>query len=429
LARPAKGLVSILCRNDSPPLAAILGSLAAGHAVALLDPGAPEAVLRRLQANFSPDFLIFPADTDTAAFEGSRSQRDGLNIVAREADDRAAPHPEVSLLLSTSGTTGSSKFVRLSGANLTSNADQISRALQIAEGDIAAAHLPIHYSYGLSVVTSHLRSGAAVHLTSDSITDPALWRALRRSGATHLPGVPFHYGFVARANFATLLPPTLRTLTQAGGALAPRLQMRIHEAAEACGSRFFVMYGQTEAGPRMTTLSHERLLEKIGSVGPALEGGSLEVVDDEGLPLEQGAIGHVVYEGPNVMLGYAESRDELAAGDVMGGRLETGDLGRLDEDGYLFLTGRTKRFAKIHGLRIALDEVEARFGEAGDVAAIDGGDKVLLFTPDPGRVASLVAAVAGDYHLMTADFRVRAVPAIPRKPSGKIDYAAIKNQQ
>lgn len=419
------GLVFLACRNEPALLAALLGSLAAGHAVALLDADAPLETLARLTAEFRPDFVISPSELDP--WRGFRrvSNDLGLFVGAGESGDAPDINPDLAILLSTSGTTGSSKFVRLSSRNVDENAAQIIAALGITRADIGAAHLPLHYSYGLSVITSHLREGAGVHLLEGSITTPEFWDAIRRSGATHFPGVPFHYDFLARADLAKMLPPSLRTFTQAGGALAPRLQRRMHEKLSEVGGSLFVMYGQTEAAPRMTTLPADRLLEKLGSVGKALAAGRLVIVDDDGQPLPTGQVGRVVYEGPNVMMGYAVKRSDLALGDEMMGRLNTGDLGRLDEDGYLTITGRANRFAKLYGLRVGLDEVETRFGGAGEVAAVDGGDKILLFTTRPDQVSSLVADVAAEYKLMSANFVVRRVDEMPRKANGKVDYQSL----
>jgi acyl-CoA synthetase (AMP-forming)/AMP-acid ligase II len=195
---------------------------------------------------------------------------------------------------------------------------------------------------------------------------------------------------------------------------------------DAVGGRFFVMYGQTEAAPRMATLPHGRLPEKLGAVGPALAGGAFTILTELGTPAPVGEVGRVIYQGPNVMLGYAESRRDLALGDVMGGRLETGDIGRLDPDGYLTLTGRAKRFAKLYGLRLNLEEVEARFGVVGEAAAVERGDKIILFTETPQQIAPLISDVAAEYKIQSANFSLRAVAALPRKSSGKIDYVALE---
>ena len=426
LVAPAPSLVFLLCQNGPDSLAALYGAIAAGHAVALLDAGVSESGLVALAAAFQPDFIISPRPF---ALEGFAARRPGTGptvLTSVHAAPRSPLADGLSVLLSTSGTTGSQKFVRLAARNLVANADQIASALRMTADDVGVAHLPFHYSYGLSVVTSHLRIGAALHLWDDSVTIPEFWESVGRSGGTQFPGVPFHYNFLARGDLSKVVPVSMRTFTQAGGALAPRLQSRMHEMTSALGAAFYVMYGQTEASPRMATLPPERLQEKLGSVGPALPGGRFSIVGEDGAPAPPGSAGLVVYEGPNVMLGYAERRTDLALGDVMGGRLETGDLGSLDAEGYLTLTGRAKRFAKLHGLRLSLEEVEARFRDAAEVAAIERGDKILLFTASPESVSALVPTVAAEYKVMSSNFGVRPVPDLPRKASGKVDYGALE---
>jgi acyl-CoA synthetase (AMP-forming)/AMP-acid ligase II len=424
LATPKPALVFLVGKTEPRALVALLAAMAAGQPVALLDPATHESALKRLVEAYAPEMLV-GAPEIAALGEGSLWDDDRLSVRFAAEPNGGPIAPELAVLLSTSGTTGSPKFVRLSAANVLANADQIIAALDVKAGDVAVAHLPLHYSYGLSVLTSHLRAGAAAHLWADSVTIPEFWAAVRQSGGTHFPGVPYHYNFLGRGDFTKVLPPALRTFTQAGGALDVRIQQRMLDQLKAVGGRFYVMYGQTEAAPRMTTLPHDRLGEKLGSVGVALAGGELSILDEDDRPLEPGQSGQVVYRGPNVMLGYAEARSHLARGDEMGGRLATGDLGRLDEEGFLFLTGRLKRFAKLFGLRISLDEVEARFRAAADVAAVDRKDKIVLFTPAPEAISALISEVSGEYNLPASSFSVRTVEEIPRKSSGKIDYASL----
>ena len=425
LVSPTAKAVFLLGRNDPPSLAALLGVISAGHAVALLDETVSPAVIAALARAYCPDAVIAPANTAAGLgfTDGWRADDVcGMTLLLAPTRSGAPIGGDLAILLSTSGTTGSAKFVRLSMRNVIANADQIAASLSITPRDVGIAHLPLHYSYGLSVVTSHLRVGAAVHLWPETTTVPEFWQAVARSGGTHFPGVPFHYGFLARGDIAKIAPASVRTFTQAGGALDPRLQARMHRMLDGVGGRFIVMYGQTEAAPRMTALAHEDLPAKLGSVGLAMPGGRITVIGDGDALLRPGEVGRIVFEGPNVMMGYAECRADLALGDVVHGRLDTGDIGRLDEDGFLFLTGRAKRFAKVFGLRLGLDEIEARFAEVAEVAATDAGDKVLLHTTDGAAVSGLVASVAAEYKLPSSVFSVRVMSELPRKSNGKTDY-------
>ncbi len=262
---------------------------------------------------------------------------------------------------------------------------------------------------------------------NDSITSPSFWSKIANVGGSHFPGVPFHYAALARLG-ASLIPDSVKVFTQAGGALDPRIQAKMHDWATQRDGRFFVMYGQTEASPRMTTLQHADFSRKAGSVGVALAGGRLSIVDDKGAPAPADAIGTVVYEGPNVMLGYAMSRADLGKGDEMKGRLESGDLGRLDAEGFLYLTGRTKRFAKIAGYRLGLDEIEQELFAVCSVACIDLGEKIAVVHEQESETAlkARVRELAANYKVPSSSFSLLKTAQIPRGASGKINYAQLK---
>ena len=144
-------------------------------------------------------------------------------------------------------------------------------ALAIDERSVGIAHLPLHYSYGLSVVTSHLVAGGRLCLINNSITSPSFWSKIENVGGSHFPGVPFHYVALARLG-AGLVPDSVKTFTQAGGALDLRVQTKIRDWATQRGGQFFVMYGQTEAAPRMATLQHADHARK-GGLGGRRAGG------------------------------------------------------------------------------------------------------------------------------------------------------------
>lgn len=436
IASERKRLVFLFCGNTCETLIGLLAAAAAGHAVALIDPSLAVDKLGALIEAYRPELVLAAPEIGetprnlAGASSGWRSYESRAGVVEWTATGAGAPSvdiPALQLLLSTSGTTGSQKYVRLSRDAIVANAGQIAEALAIDEHSIGIAHLPLHYSYGLSVVTSHLAAGGRVYLVNDSITSPSFWSKIANVGGSHFPGVPFHYAALARLG-ASLVPDSVRVFTQAGGALDPRIQAKIHDWASLRGGRFFVMYGQTEASPRMTTLQHADFSRKAGSVGVALAGGRLSILDDKGAPAPVDAIGRVVYEGPNVMLGYAMSRADLDKGDEMNGRLETGDVGRLDAEGFLYLTGRTKRFAKIAGYRLGLDEIEQELFAVCSVACIDLGEKIAVVHEQESETAlrARVRELAANYKVPSSSFSLLKTAQIPRGASGKINYAQLK---
>lgn len=434
LEAPEKQLVFLLAHNRADVLAALLAAAAAGHAVALIDPNLAADRIENLLTCYRPDVVIglneveWMRGTAHSSANWQTSQVSRLTFAHRK--DRGASlqiAPELLLLLLTSGTTGSSKFVRLSGNAVAANARQIASSLSLDDESVAIAHLPLHYSYGLSVVTSHLAAGGRIAMLDDSVTSPTFWSKVDACGGTHFPGVPFHYTVLARLGF-NVVPSSIDTFTQAGGHLDTRIQKSILEKAAERNARSFVMYGQTEAAPRMTTLPHDKLHGKLGSVGIAMPGGKVSVVDLDGNTLPADATGAIVYEGPNVMMGYAEGRDDLSAGDTSHGRLETGDLGWLDSEGYLFLSGRAARFAKIAGLRLSLDDIEKAIAHLGPAACIDRGERIIVGFENvvPNGAKEEIKAIAQACKIPSTSFALRAWPGIPRKSNGKIDYAKVR---
>jgi acyl-CoA synthetase (AMP-forming)/AMP-acid ligase II len=436
IASEHKRLVFLLCGLNSETIIGLLAAAAAGHATALIDPALAEHLMTGLIESYQPELILGARgaieklpDLGKAPAGAAQSRAGAIEWIARESG-RSFPSidPALQLLLSTSGTTGSQKYVRLSRDAVVANARQIAQALAIDEASVGVAHLPLHYSYGLSVVTSHLMSGGRLCPINDSITSSSFWSKIGNVGGSHFPGVPFHYVALARLG-PSLVPDSVKTFTQAGGALDLRVQTKIREWAAQRGGQFFVMYGQTEASPRMATLQHADHSRKPGSVGVALAGGRFSIVDEKGAPLPAETVGTVVYEGPNVMLGYAMSRADLGKGDETNGRLETGDLGRLDAEGFLYITGRTKRFAKIAGYRLGLDEIEKELFAVCPVACLDLGEKIAV-AHEQEQDAALKARVrelADAYKVPSSSFALRKIAQIPRAASGKIDYARLKD--
>jgi acyl-coenzyme A synthetase/AMP-(fatty) acid ligase len=408
---------------DVPGVLSYLAALVANRPVALLDPAQDREVLDGLIARFRPAAVLGIHDVDPApGYSGEW---------VREDADGVVPHEDLAVLLPTSGSTGNPKFVRLSRAAIEANAEAIAEVLGIDENEIAPTTLPLHYSYGMSVLNSHLARGATVLLEGSGVVGRGFWDAVTQYGATSLAGVPYHYEMLRRLRFDPSKYPTLRTLTQAGGKLRPELITEFHDKMTAVGGRMFVMYGQTEAAPRMATLPSERLPEKLGSVGPALPGGTFTIRAEDGTEItEPGVTGEVVYRGPNVMMGYAESEAELALGDVVGGELVTGDLGHLDEDGFLFITGRIKRIGKIFGNRVSLDDLEQIVKAHGAAVAVPAGDKVVVWLDQADSDTCKAAAklLSETLHLHVTGFDVRPSDGFPLLPSGKIDYRSLEAQ-
>jgi acyl-CoA synthetase (AMP-forming)/AMP-acid ligase II len=408
-------------------VAAYVGLLRAGHAVQLAPPDLDEVLCHRLIAAYRPDIVWPAACAPQDAYAAKDAGLFGQIAVARSAHDGPPPHEDLGVLLPTSGSLGSPKYVRLTYGNVQANAESIVEYLGIGPDERALMSLPFSYSYGLSLVNTHLLAGASIAITSRPIVMGGTWDFFRTQGCTSIAGVPPTYHALARTGFLNRDLPSLRTMTQAGGKLAASQVVRFHEYAAQRGVRFFVMYGQTEASARISYVPWDRLPEKAGSIGIAIPRGRLSVDGDAGGPDSRGEL---VYSGPNVMYGYATSRDCLAKGDELGGVLRTGDMGYVDEEGFFFVTGRLRRFMKVFGVRMNLDELErALEEECGTSVACVGRDNQLAIVVESGdrKVSEHVRTLALQrYHLQPSLFRIEALAALPQNSSGKKDYGALE---
>ncbi|HXV31895.1 MAG TPA: AMP-binding protein, partial [Sinorhizobium sp.] len=289
--------------------------------------------------------------------------------------------------------------------------------------------LPLHYSYGLSVLNAHLAVGASLYLPGRSILDAGFLDGLTESGSTNLSGVPYSYELLEKVGFRERVFPQLRFMTVAGGRLAPETVRLYDEHLTARDARLFVMYGQTEATARMAYMPPDRLRGREVQIGIAIPGGSLTIEDEEGR-LVSGVDhpGELVYRGPNVMMGYAGSRDDLARGAELA-ELRTGDLAVRDADGFFRIVGRTKRISKIAGLRIGHDSLEAALERHGITAAVVGNDTEIhaFYVGDRASedIRRLLVAASG---LTLLQVRASRIDALPRLASGKVDYQALRDR-
>ena len=398
----APRLVLLEAANDVESVVTLLAALAGGHPVILTAPGG------------TGGGLVEAWDPDVVAR--------GAELESRREASAHELHPDLALLLSTSGSTGSPKLVRLSADNLVVNAEQIVDALGLRADDVAGTTLPLQYCYGLSVLLSHLSVGAGVLLTDLSVVDACFWEAFREVGGSTLAGVPHTFDLLEAAGFASMDLPRLRLLTQAGGRMDPAAVRRWVSLGEERGFDLLVMYGQTEATARMATLPTHLAADNPSSIGVAVRGGRFSLAPVDGAPV---GVGELVFEGGNVMMGYASAPADLARGPEVAA-LRTGDLARFTADGLVEIVGRRSRFAKVCGLRIDLDRVESDFTAGGRTAYVmDGGDRLLVaVTGTRGSevdVAAVRREVCARYAVPRAAVVVTAVAEAPRTASGKLD--------
>ena len=423
---PQKAFGFIFAFNNAESLVAYLAAVHAGHAVAMLNPELDPVLRARLISLFQPDFIIEPKPHD--AMNGYReveSPYTSQALLRSTTPHRHPVHPDLALLLSTSGSTGSPKLARLSFHNLEFNARQVIRALRLTDQDRTMITAPIFNALAQSAIHSLLLCGASFAITRARVVTSEFWDTARRAECNSIGGTPFFYQTLDRLDLDSLNVPLLKNFLQTGGRFPEHLASKFHAIAMARGGSLHMMYGQSEAGPRMSDLGPAHLPEAWRSIGVALEGGRLWVQNDgrECPPMEEGEI---YYQGPNVMMGYAFGPDDLGKGDQVGGILATGDVGYRDQRGLFYITGRKSRFAKVFGWRVSLDEVEELLAHAGTVAAITESERVVICAERPGpALEGAVDQLAVRLRLHRSGFEIREVDAIPRLANGKVDYRSL----
>ena len=423
-----------LCENTIGSFVGYVAFMNQNIPTVLLDASKDSSVIGSLIGHYKPSYIWKPKSKEIP--HQVQDEGRSTEVVCEYEDYELVKtnnvgyeiHPDVLLCLTTSGTTGSPKLVKLTKENLRSNAESIAEYLKITEKERAITSLPMYYSFGMSVINSHLIKGATLLLTDKAVIQREFLNLLKEGKATSVAGVPYTYEMLRRLRFLRMDLPELKTMIQAGGKLNANIVKEYVETAQASGKEFIVMYGQTEAAPRMSYLPFEKALEKYASIGIAIPGGKLSVrdVNDQEITTPD-TDGELIYEGPNVCMGYAECIEDLAKGDENHGVLHTGDVARFDSDGYFYITGRMKRFVKVWGNRCNLDATEQLVKAITTSCACVGvDDKITVFVTADGLETKIKNYLCDKTGLNVRAFEVRTISEIPTLPSGKLDYQTMQ---
>ncbi len=430
-AVPQKGLLFCLCENRIGSFVGYVACMEHHIPIVLLDGSKDLSVLKNLMEIYQPEYIW--AETVKVGEIGGETIYNyasySLQKMRYDVDvEKPKINLELAICLTTSGSTGSPKFVRLSARNVLANAESIAEYLEIDENERPVTTLPSYYSYGVSVINSHLIKGATILLTEGTVAQREFWNFMKEYKATSIAGVPYTYEMLKMLRFFRMDLPYLKTMTQAGGKLNKDIAKEYIEFAQSKGKRFFVMYGQTEATARMSYLPLEHALDKYASIGIAIPRGKFSLIDVNGNAIKEPDVdGELVYEGPNVSLGYAECRGDLAKGDENHGVLHTGDVARRDADGYYYITGRMKRFVKVWGNRCNLDATEQLVKAITTSCACVGvDDKITIFVTQEGLEDEIIKLLVAKTGFNNRAFAVKVIDAIPVKSSGKIDYQTMQ---
>ncbi len=407
----------LLAKNTIGSIACYVGCIKNNVPVAVLDAHKDSDFIGNIIKHYHPEYLLLPTE-DVAKYDGVMiGQMDDYSVLHVEETNYPVSD-DLALLLTTSGSTGSPKFVRLTKKNIKSNAESIVQYLGLTSQERPITSLPMYYSYGISIINSHFAVGATLILTEESIVSPSFWQLAKNSKATSVSGVPYTYDMFKQMRVMDMDIPSLKTFTQAGGKMTKENVTFFAEKCKQNGKKLIVMYGQTEAAPRISYLPFDKAEEKSDSIGIPIPGVDLSISEDSEL----------ICTGDNVFQGYAESYKDLGKGDEIHGVLYTGDMARRDEDGFFYITGRKKRFVKVYGNRVGLDELEQLIApEFGKVVCVGVDDHVTIYTENNNLdLSALVSFISEKSKINSNAFRAACVDSFYYSETGKIEYRKFK---
>jgi acyl-coenzyme A synthetase/AMP-(fatty) acid ligase len=388
--------------------------------VALLGAQLHHQFKQNLEKVYQPYYIYDPSRTEIEGYV-AYSASSSIGLFKREIKPKYTIHKDVKLLLSTSGTTGTPKFVKLSDENLVKNAMSILEYMPIQNDDVVPLNVPIIFVYGLSVFTTNCIKGGTIVCTDKDILQKEFWKDFKTYKFSTLSGVPYVYEMLHRIGFFKKKHESLRYMTQTGGILNEALIKVIDAYSEKYETSFYAQYGQTEAAGRMAFLQPDDLLKKGASIGMPIQGGSFEIDKDTS---------ELIYYGENVFGGYAQGSEDLDTYDATN-KLYTGDVARKDEYGYYYIIGRIKRIMKLFGTRLNLDEVEL-------ILKNNLGGKTFICTGIDDKYLSIIhlnteltddtikKVLRDKLNLHASSLKVKCIEDVPLTPNGKIDYQRIK---
>lgn len=445
-----KGQHALLLADNSAESIALYGFFLKNNVpLILLNASMRDEQVQEYMDEYRPQWFVYPKNRNLPQYSGGQTECsenrkryqcyetacewNGYVIASRgNAGFELTYHwlEDLALLIPTSGSTGGRRLVMLTKANLAANAKSIAESLRMDCTERSAVLMPVSYSYGLSVVNSTIYAGGRLLIPETDIFHKECWDYLEENRVTAISGVPYAYEWYRKLHVFDRTFEALRLMTTAGGAMSRSMKEYLLQEAERRNVDLAVMYGQTEATARISSFFLNEHPDKIDSVGTVIPGGKLTIsrADENGC-------GEIVYEGKNVFLGYAHSLNQLFITEQESYKYTvlryTGDAGYIDGDGYLYITGRMNRYAKICGQRVGLDELQTEIGKmfGQKVAAVmtaDGEREMIGIFGTKEPDAAWERRVLQRYPILRGSVKYIQIEELPRTMNGKLDYKKLQ---
>lgn len=418
-----KFLILIVSSNTKEFITIYAGSLIYKKTSLLIDQNTDEISLNKIINLYRPRYIFIKKNNNYKKFK-TIYEFDEYVIVETKFIQSVKPNDKLALLLSTSGSISSPKLVRISYRNLFDNTEKIKNYLKIRSQDTVITSLNPSYSYGISIINTHLSAGAKIILNNDSVVNKNFWDLFRIYRPVSFSGVPSTYEILSRLGYSKLPFKKLKYMTSAGGRLNKNIQIKLSRFCKKKKIKFYNMYGQTEASPRMSYLNPIEFDKRYESIGKPIKGGSFRLKNT--FKVYKKLIGEITYQGKNVCLGYAKKLSDLKKGDENKGTLKTGDLAYRDKDGFYYIVGRKDRNIKIYGNRLNLDEIEKKFKEINiNCVCIKKNEKIILFSVISKE--KIIKNLKNILKLNLNFFLIKKIKKIPLNKNKKINYKILES--
>lgn len=425
-----RSLILIVSENSIGSLIAYIFCIINNHVGIIIDLKTTKQNILKIFKDYQPNY-IFISKKNNSLFKKVCSEKYTFfdqSLMKNKLTQEKKINKSLSLLLSTSGSMGSVKFVKLSRSNLKYNTDSIINYLKINKKDSAITNLPISYSYMLSIINTHFEVGGSIVISKYSLVEKEFWETLKNSKVTSFNGVPYTYEMLSRIDLKNIKIDTLKYLTHAGGKLEKDKLKEIIKFCKKNNLKFFSMYGQTEASPRISYLKPEFSEKKIGSIGKGIPGNKIYIMDNSGKKILKPFVeGEIICEGKNVFMGYSKNYNDLKNANEENYKLKTGDLGFFDKDGFFYITSRINKLAKIFGYRIDIGALENLMSQKGyKVACLSDNKKIFIFIEKKYNKTDLINAISKITNLNIGSFELIKLKYLPRTSNNKISYNELK---
>ena len=427
-----RSLILIISENSIGSLIAYVFCIIHNHVGIIINAKTNKDNIFKVFKNYQPDYVFLPEKMQSILKSKCIRKFNffAYNLMKNKVYKKKKLHKDLSLLLSTSGSMGAIKFVKLSKSNLKNNTDSIIDYLKINNKDSSMTNLPISYSYMLSIINTHLEIGASIIVSKYSLIEKEFWQIFKNNKITSFNGVPYTYEILTKIGLKNIKINSLRYLTHAGGKLEKNKLKEILNFCKKNSLKFFSMYGQTEASPRISYLRPELAEKKIGSIGKGIKGNKIYLINKTGKKINKSfQEGEIVCEGKNVFIGYSENYKDLKKTNDVKYKLKTGDLGFMDQDGFFYITSRLNKIAKIFGNRIDLGILENLMNQKKyEIACLSDNKKIFVFTEKSYNKKSLISIISKLSNLNNSAFEVIKIKFFPRTPNNKISYSDLKKK-